>query len=67
MSILMKSGDKYYEIPETELKKFKITKRQFDKSQKQSASEVAGQSSDCSLVDLRSCCMSKKSLYASCH
>jgi hypothetical protein len=67
MSILIKSGDKYYQIPEAELKKFKITKREFDKSQQQTSSDVAGQSSDCSLVDLRGCCMSKKSLYASCH
>jgi hypothetical protein len=55
-----------YEIPETELKKHKITKRQFVKSQKQSSSEVAGKSLDCSLVDLRGCCTSKKSLWASC-
>ena len=66
MSILIKSGKQYYEIPASELKKYRITRKQFEKGRKVLAAELAGQSSDCDLVDLTTCCTSKKSLWASC-
>ncbi|MBI5394968.1 MAG: hypothetical protein HZA91_06680 [Verrucomicrobia bacterium] len=55
MSILIKSKNTYYEIPATVLKKYKITKKQFEKGSKKAPADVAGQ-----------ICMSKKSLWASC-
>ena len=70
MSILVKKGEKYYEIPDKVLAKCKITKKAFLKCAEGMSGEVAGQGinwdGDCSLVDLRTCCMSKKSLWASC-
>jgi len=66
MAIVIKSGKDYYEVPADVLKKCKITKKQFDKACKAAGAEVAGQCDDCNLVDLRTCCMSKKSLWASC-
>ena len=67
MSILIKSGKKYYAIPANVLNKCKISKAQYDKIGKKKSADVAGQCwDDCSLVDLSSCCMDKKSLWASC-
>jgi hypothetical protein len=66
MSILIKAGKSFYEIPAAQLKKFKITKKQYEKAAKNLSAEVAGQCNDCNLVDLRTCCMDKKSLWASC-
>jgi len=66
MSVLIKSGTRYYEIPEGALDKFRITKKQFEENRKGLSAETADQYSDCSLVDLRTCCVSKKSLGASC-
>jgi hypothetical protein len=66
MSILIKAGKQCYEIPTDQLKKFKVTKKQLMKKQKKLSADVAGQCWDCNLVDLSTCCMSKKSLWASC-
>jgi hypothetical protein len=43
MSILIKSDKAYYEVPEAVVKKYKITKKQFEKSRKKASAEVAGQ------------------------
>ncbi len=66
MSVVIKSGKAYYEIPADVLKKCKITKKQFDRACKAAGTEVAGQSDDCNLVSWPSCCIGKKSLWASC-
>ena len=44
MSILIKSGDKFFEIPDDVLEKCKITKEQFEKGCKEVSADVAGQS-----------------------
>jgi hypothetical protein len=66
MSILISAGKNYYLIPDDVLKTCKVTKKEFQKAAGEVEADVAGQSSDCNLVDLRSCCMSKKSYWASC-
>jgi hypothetical protein len=66
MSILVKSGEGYFEIPADVLEKCKISKEQFEKGRKKMAGDVEGQASDCNLVNLSTCCMSKSSLWASC-
>jgi hypothetical protein len=66
MAILIKSAKEYYEIPDEVLKKCKITKEQFEKGREKLSADVEGQCSDCTLVDLRTCCMDKLSLWASC-
>ncbi len=65
MSILIKSGKKYYAIPTSVLKKCKISKAKFEKANKKKSAEVAGQSCDY-VVDLTTCCMDKRSYFASC-
>jgi len=44
MSILIKSGDKFYEIPNDVLEKHEITKEQFENGCKEISADVAGQS-----------------------
>lgn len=71
MSILIKSEKVYYEIPNDVLEKCKISKEQFEKGLSELSADVARQKriswdSDCTLVDLTSCCMTKQSLWASC-
>jgi len=67
MSILIKSGKNYYAIPTNVLKKCKISKAKFEKGGKKKSADVAGQCwEDCSLVDLTTCCMDKRSYFASC-
>ncbi len=58
MSILIKSGEEYYEIPAHMLEKCRISKDRFDQGRKTTASDVATQSDvpgsggGCNLVDL---------------
>lgn len=67
MSILIKSGKNYYEIPANVLKKCKITKAKFEKGKKKmstkKSADVTGQSD---VYIGASCCLDKKSLWASC-
>ena len=46
MSILIKSGDKFFEIPNDVLEKYKVTKEQFEKGCKEVSADVAGQCED---------------------
>jgi hypothetical protein len=70
MPILVKRGEEYFEIPDKTLAKCKISKDDFVKRAEGLSSDVAGQGinwdGDCNLVDLRKCCETKKSLWASC-
>ncbi len=67
MSILIKAGKDYYEIPANILKECKISKAKFEKGNKKKSADVAGQCWEpCNLVDLSTCCMDKRSLWASC-
>ena len=66
MAILITAGKAYYQISDAVLKKCKITKKQYEKARKEATAEVAGQSCDDYVIDLRGCCMSKKSYLASC-
>ena len=58
MSILIKSGEEYYEVPADVLDQCKISKEQFDEGRVKVSSEVATRSyvprsgRDCNLVDL---------------
>ncbi len=59
MSIIIKQGDKYYEIPEEVLAKSKVSKADFEQSLKGMAMEQAKQTGGwkdaCNLLDLSAC------------
>ena len=64
MSILVKSGDKHYEIPTDVLEKYKITKEQFEAGCKEVSADVAGQSEGDDVSG--QWCMDRPSYGASC-
>jgi hypothetical protein len=46
MSVLLKSGEKYFEIPNDVLGQYKITKEQFEEGSKEATADVADQIED---------------------
>jgi hypothetical protein len=61
MSILIKTGEEYYEIPADVLEQYKISKEQFEEDRQKMSNDVAVQASvpkpvgGCNLVDLLAC------------
>ena len=59
MSILIKQGDEYYEIPDNVLAKSKVTKADFEKGLREMAANVADQTGGwkdyCNFIDLSAC------------
>jgi hypothetical protein len=69
MSILIKSEEGFYEIPADVLKKYKISKEQFEKGLQKMSPDVEGQMPlvpTCPSYGECKLCMDKKSLWASC-
>ena len=46
MSVLLKSGENYFEIPNDVLEQYKITKEQFEEASKEVSADVADQIED---------------------
>ena len=59
MAILIKQGEKYYEIPDEVLAKARVTKDKFEKSLRDMTSEMAEQTGAwkdlCNFLDLSAC------------
>lgn len=58
MPILVKHGDKYYEIPDKVLAKSRVSKTEFDQRLQEMASDVAEQTGWkdlCNFIDLSAC------------
>jgi len=58
MPILVKHGDKYYEIPDEVLAKSKVSKTEFDQRLQEMGSDLAepaGWKDNCNFIDLSAC------------
>lgn len=63
--IMLKIGDEFFAVPPEKIKEFKVSKAEFDAQMKASdAPEVSGQCNEVYIGN--TCCMDKKSLWASC-